>query len=93
MTQTTCKKAGTPKVCPKKTTKLFYVTHPKAAKAVLGPFLSEADAECGRLVMRSAEAKVTPRFVEFVDELVHGHATNNGHVMRSFAGADRKGAM
>jgi hypothetical protein len=50
MIETTCKKAGTPKACPKKATELFYVTHPKAPKALLGPFLTEANAECGRVV-------------------------------------------
>lgn len=93
MTKTTCKKTGTPKACPKKTTVFFYVTHPKVAKALLGPFLTEADAECGRVVMRSAGAQVTACLVEFVDEFAHRHAVNNGQVMRAFAGADRKGAM
>jgi len=44
MIKTTCKKAGTPKACPKKVTELFYVAHPKAPKALMGPFLTEADA-------------------------------------------------
>lgn len=46
--------ALTGSACPNKATELFYVTHPKAPKALLGPFLSQADAECGRVVMRSA---------------------------------------
>ena len=85
--------APTGSACPRKATELFYVTHPKALKALLGPFLTESDAECGRVVMRSAGAQVTACLVEFVDEFAHRHAVNNGQVMRAFAGADRKGAM
>jgi len=33
MTKTTCKKAGTPKSCPKKTIERLYPTNPKAPKA------------------------------------------------------------
>ncbi|MNE76626.1 hypothetical protein D3C80_1728700 [compost metagenome] len=62
-------------------------------KALLGPFMTGADAECGRVVTRSALAQVTACLVEFVGEFVHRHAVNNGHVMRAFAGSDRKVAM
>ena len=85
--------ASTGSACLKKAAELFDVTHPKVPKALLGPFLTEADAECGRVVMRSAGAQVTACLVEFVDEFAHRHAVNNGQVMRAFAGADRKGAM
>jgi len=77
--------------CPKKATELFYVTLPKAPKALLGPFLTEADAECGRVVMRSDEAQVTVCLVESIDKITHWHALNNGQVCRAFAGANRVG--
>lgn len=83
--------ALTGSACPNKATELFYVTHPKAPKALLGPFLSQADAECGRVVMRSAGAQVTACLVDSIDELAGWHAINNGQIVRAFAGADRKG--
>ena len=86
-----CQMAVTLKSCPKKTTELFYVTHPKAPKALLGPFLSQADAECGRVVMRSADAVVVARLVGSIDDITYGHGVNNGRVCRAFAGADRLG--
>ena len=91
MNNQTCKKAGTPKACPKKVTELFYVTHPKVPKALLGPFLTESDAECGRIVLRSSEAVVTACLVDAIDGITHWHALNNGRVCRAFVGADRKG--
>ena len=86
-----CHMAVTPKACPKKAPELFYVTHPKAPKALLGPFLSQADAECGRVVMRSADAVVVARLVGSIDDITYGHGVNNGRVCRAFAGADRLG--
>ena len=86
-----CQMAVTQKACLKKTTELFYVTHPKAPKALLGPFLSEADAECGRVVMSSANAVVTVCVVDSIDDIIRGHGFNNGRVCRAFAGADRLG--
>jgi hypothetical protein len=83
--------ALTGSACPKKATELFYVSHPKAERALLGPFLSQADAECGRVVLRSAEAMVTTCLVESLGELTYWHALNNGQVCRAFAGADRVG--
>ncbi|SIR73116.1 hypothetical protein [Pseudomonas putida] len=80
--------ALTGSVCPKKATELFYVSHPKADRALLGPFLSQADAECGRVVLRSAEAGVTACLVDSLDELTYWHAVNNGQVCRGFAGAE-----
>lgn len=77
--------------CPKKAIELFFVTHPKATKALLGPFLTEADAECGRIVMRSVDAQVTASLVDSIDDLTYWHAQNNGQVVRAFAGADRQG--
>lgn len=86
-----CQMAVTPKACQKKATELFYVTHPKATKALLGPFLSQADAECGRVVMRSADAVVTACPVDSIDNITYWHGVNNGRVCRAFAGADRLG--
>lgn len=91
MNNQTCKTAGTPKACPKKATELFYVTHPKVPKALLGPFLTEADAECGRVVVRSSDAVVIARLVDSIDELTYWHGVNNGQVCRAFAGADHLG--
>ncbi|WP_256816179.1 MULTISPECIES: hypothetical protein [Pseudomonas] len=73
---------------PKKAIELFYVSHPKAERALLGPFLSQAEAECGRVVLRSADAVVTACLVESLDELAYWHAVNNGQVCRAFAGAE-----
>ncbi|VVQ14203.1 hypothetical protein PS934_04063 [Pseudomonas fluorescens] len=41
---------------PEKPVELFYVTHPKAERVQLGPFLTLADAELGIVVMRSPGA-------------------------------------
>jgi hypothetical protein len=82
----TCKTAGMPKACPEKVTELFYVSHPKVAKALLGPFLTAADAECGRIVIRSPDAVVISALVESVDDITRWHAINNGNVCRAFAG-------
>jgi len=79
--------ALTGSACPKTTTELYYVSHPKAERALLGPFLGQADAECGRVVLRSAEAVVTACLVDSLDELTYWHAVNNGQVCRAFAGA------
>jgi len=84
--------ASTGSACPKKATELFYVTHPKVPKALLGPFLTEADAECGRVVMRSGDAQVTACLVDSIDDITHWHGVNNGQVCRAFAGADRREA-
>lgn len=72
----------------KKATELFYVSHPKAERTLLGPFLSQPDAECGRVVLRSPDAVVTACRVESLDELTYWHAVNNGQVCRTFAGAE-----
>ncbi|EJM73368.1 hypothetical protein [Pseudomonas sp. GM55] len=85
--------ALTGSACPKKATELFYVTHPKAPKALLGPFLTEADAECGRIVMRSADALVTSALIDHLDDFTRSHAVNNGQVCRAFAGADHQGSV
>nr|WP_314616159.1 hypothetical protein [uncultured Pseudomonas sp.] len=79
--------ALTGSACPEKATELFYVTHPKATRDILGPFLSRSDAECGRDVLRSADAVVTVRTVAIVDDMTRWHALNNGSVCRAFAGA------
>lgn len=83
----TQKDASAPRgsACPKKVTELFYVTRPKVPKALLGPFLTEADAEYGRLVMHSAGAQVTVCLVDAIDEFTHWRAVNNGRVCRAFA--------
>ncbi|MDD2161396.1 hypothetical protein N1078_12490 [Pseudomonas sp. MIL19] len=82
--------APTVSACLEKAIELFYVTHPKAERALLGPFLSAADAECGRLIMRSPDATVTSCLMESVDDSTHWHAMNNGQVCRAFAGASRR---
>jgi hypothetical protein len=82
--------APTLPACPTKATELFYVVHPKCEKPLLGPFLSAADAECGRLVMRSEHAAVTSSQAE-LDHLTRWHAENNGAVMRAFAGGNHNG--
>ncbi|SDZ15434.1 hypothetical protein [Pseudomonas sp. NFIX28] len=82
--------ASTGSACPKKAIEMFYVTHPKMPRALLGPFLTEADAECGRVVMRSAGAQVTACLVDAIDDITHWHGVNNGQVCRAFAGADRR---
>ena len=89
MSNQTCKKAGTPKACPKKIAELFYVPHPKAPKALLGPFLTEADAECGRVVMSSTDAVVTACLIDSLGDLTYWQAINSGQVVRAFAGAAR----
>lgn len=82
--------ASTGSACLKKATELFYVTHPKAPKALLGPFLNEADAECGRVVMRSDGAQVTGCLVDAIDDITRWHGVNNGNVCRAFAGVDHR---
>ncbi|WP_297835021.1 hypothetical protein [Pseudomonas sp.] len=72
--------------CPKKAIELFFVTHPKAPKALLGPFLNKEDAACGLVVMRSAEAVVTSSLVDDIDELTRWTGINNGAICRAFAG-------
>ena len=84
--------ASTGSACLKKAAELFYVTHPKVPKALLGPFLTEADAECGRVVMHSAGAQVTACLVDSIDDITHLHCVNNGQVCRTFVGADRREA-
>lgn len=79
--------ALTGSACPKKPTELFYVSHPKVERALLGPFLSQADAECGRIVLRSADAVLTACLINSLDELTYWHAMNNGKVCRAFAGS------
>ena len=76
---------------PKKASELFSVVHPNLPRALLGPFLTEADAEAGRIVMRSADAVVTACLVDSIDDITHWHGRNNGRVCRAFAGADRLG--
>lgn len=73
--------------CPKKATELFYVSRPKVERALLGPFLSQADAECGRVVLRSADAVVIVCLIDLLDDLTYCRAVNNGRVCRAFAGA------
>lgn len=92
MDNQTCKTPGTPKACPKKIAELFYVTHPKAPKVLLGPFLTVADAECGCVVMRSADAVVTACLIDSLDDLTYWHAVNNGQVVQAFACAARSAA-
>ena len=76
--------ASTGSACLKKAAELFCVTHPKVPKAF------EADAECGRVVMRSAFAQVTACLVDSIDDITRWHGVNNGQVCRAFAGVDRR---
>lgn len=87
MIKTTCKKAGMPKACLKKVLELWYITHPKVAKALLGPFLTETDAECGRVVMHSTDTMVTACLVDSIDDFTYSLGVNNGQVCRAFADA------
>ncbi len=63
---------------------LFYVHHPEVSRALLGPFLSRADAECGRKLLRSAGAVVRSALVDEVSQSTRWHAWNNGEVCRTF---------
>ncbi|AHF66012.1 hypothetical protein [Pseudomonas cichorii] len=78
--------APTGSACLKKANELFFVVHPKVPKPLLGPFLTAADAECGRVVIRSAGAVVESRPAAWIDDTTHWHAVNNGQVCRVFAG-------
>ncbi|KQQ65553.1 hypothetical protein ASF84_25015 [Pseudomonas sp. Leaf127] len=78
--------APTGSACLKKATELFFIVHPKVAKPLLGPFLTRADAECARVVIRSAGAAVEARQVFAVDDFIRGHAVNNGWVCRALLG-------
>lgn len=75
--------------CAKKATRLYFVTHPKTANPLLGPFLNAADAEYGRQVIRSADAVVTAGAAEPVNALTYWRALNNGRICRLFAGEVR----
>ncbi|MDF5890708.1 hypothetical protein P4A93_03565 [Pseudomonas syringae pv. syringae] len=70
---------------PKKITQLFYVTHNKLSKPVLGPFLSHADAECGLIVIRSKDTAVMAESVKACDHWTYWRAANNGRICRLFA--------
>lgn len=72
--------------CPKKAAELFFVVHQKVPKPLLGPFLTASDAECGRVVTRSAGATVEARAASQIDDITRWHAVNNGQVCRTFAG-------
>ncbi|RAU43685.1 MULTISPECIES: hypothetical protein [unclassified Pseudomonas] len=82
--------APTGSACLKKATTLFFVSHPKSEKPLLGPFLTAADAEYGRQVMRSPDATVTSSQAE-IDHLTQWRAENNGVVVRTFAGGASHG--
>jgi hypothetical protein len=82
--------APTGSACPKKAVELYYVVHPKCDKPLLGPFLTAADAECGRRVMRSDGATVTSSQAE-LDHFTKWHAENNGAVVRAFVGGASHG--
>ncbi|GAB7527790.1 hypothetical protein PS3A_01960 [Pseudomonas sp. 3A(2025)] len=79
--------------CLKKAIELFFVVHPKVAKPLLGPFLTAADAECGRLVIRSEGAFVEARTVVSIENFIHGHAVNNGRVCRVLLGIAAEGGQ
>jgi len=75
---------------PKKSRRALVRNPPEAPKALLGPFLTEADAECGRAVMRSVGAQVTACLVDSIDDITRWHGVNNGYVCRAFARADNR---
>ena len=77
--------------CPKKATELFYVTQPKAPKALPEPFMTEIDTDCGHVAMRSADAQATACLVDSIDELNYWHAVNNGRGYRAFVGSVNHG--
>lgn len=68
----------------KKAIELFFVVHPKVAKPLFGPFLTSADAECGRRAIRSPGAVVEARQVDSLDELTRIRAEAHGQVLRAF---------
>jgi len=76
--------ALTGSACPKKVATLFYVTHPQGSRTLLGPFLSEADALHGVVVLRSPGAVVEARTAP-LDDIARWHAWNNGAICRAFA--------
>lgn len=80
--------ALTGSACPEKVKELFYVTHPKVPKPLMGPFLTESDAEHGRVVMRSPGAVVTSSQVESVDMSTYWRGMSNGAIARAFSGAE-----
>lgn len=78
--------------CPKKAIELFFVTHPKAPRPLLGPFLNADDADYARQIMRSADAQVSTVAVESIDQLTRWRAESNGQVIRLFASSSQVGA-
>lgn len=80
MLQITCKKVGMPKACPKKVAEMFYMSHSKALKALMEPFLAEAKS--GRVIPRSADAFVTACLTDSTDNLIYWHAVNNRRMCR-----------
>lgn len=83
--------APTRSACLEKVIQLYYVTHPRALKPLLGPFLSPSDAECGLSVIRSKDASVSSKSVDSLDQLTRWQAINNGEIVRLFAGGVRHG--
>jgi hypothetical protein len=77
--------------CPEKVIQLYYVTHPRAPKPLLGPFLNPGDAECGLTVMRSEGAFISSKSVDALDQLTRWQAINNGEIVRLFAEGIRHG--
>ena len=76
--------AGTGSACLKTPTRLFYVTHPKAAKPLLGPFLSKAEAALGLEVMRSPDAVITVVQIPALDATTLRRAEHNANTCRCF---------
>lgn len=83
--------APTGSACLEKVLQLYYVTHPRAPKPLLGPFLNPGDAECGLTVMRSEGAFVSSKSVDALDQLTHWQTINNGEIVRLFAEGIRHG--
>lgn len=77
--------ALTGSACLKKAIELFYVAHPLANDAVLGPFFTLADAECACRLLGDPQAWVTSVLIEQISGTAAWQAQNNGLVIRALA--------
>ena len=81
--------ALTGSACQKKACELFYITHPLANNAVLGPFFTLADAECACRLMHDPQASVTSVLIDKISGTAAWQAQNNGLVIRALAASVR----
>lgn len=75
--------------CQKKATELFYITHPLANNAVLGPFLTQSDAECACRLLHDDQVSVTAVLIDQISGTAAWQAKNNGQVIRAMAASAR----